>query len=79
MKEFLFMKHQKRVFYLTHSERPALVRGFLSLLTLAIPIVSLCLLPVTSFAGNTSGGQMVNSGIIAGYPCSGHAKSGGVL
>ena len=23
------MKHQPRVFYLTHSERPALVRGFL--------------------------------------------------
>lgn len=45
------MKHQKRVFYLTHSKMPALVRGISYLLTLIIPIVSLCLLPVTSFAG----------------------------
>jgi hypothetical protein len=52
------MKHQKRVFYLTHSERPALVHGISYLLTLTIAMVSLCLLPVTSFAGNTSGCQM---------------------
>jgi hypothetical protein len=72
------MKQQQRV-YLTHPKMPALVRGISYLLTLTLPIVSLCLLPVTSFAGNTSSGQMVNSGIIAGYPFSGNAKSGGVL
>jgi hypothetical protein len=45
------MKHQKWVFYLTHTKVPALVHGISYLLTLIIPIVSLCLLPVTSFAG----------------------------
>jgi hypothetical protein len=68
------MKQQQRV-YLTHLKMPALVHGIFYLLTLTLSRVSRCLLPVISFAGNTSGG----SDTIVGYPFSGHVNSGGAL